>query len=377
MNTKNPLHQNDLTIPLINIFCKWITYYFLFLDCFLTISITYISEVCHKKRRGALLNGTQICFAMGAALIYVLNPITSWRSISIVFIIISLSGFLQTFFIPETKYWYLLRGNIDKAMTSLRWYQPDLPLSDADQILRTISQTIEDDSNAKSGGVLELLKNLSHWKYLKPALLGLLVTLLRCGNGRVVFTIYLIDIMRDLEITYDPNTLCTIFGIVEMVGPLLILAVIFKMRRKSVIYLSSAIILICLSVTIAHKFLCNSHMYVIPQWVVVACSYIYTIMVLSAYNTSMSIIVSEIQVAYYRAEITFLLFGIMCFFFWMYAFLYPYAEKLFPIEYILSYFTANIILALILIIFFFPETSRLEFYENSKITKKSRYTRFK
>ncbi len=281
-------------------------------------------------------------------------------------IAVAVSGFAQSFFIPETNYWHLLQNDKKRAIESVLWFQPNMNPADLDCKMNTIMQTIKDDPNAKSGHFGELIQNLRYRKYYKPVLLGFILTLFRGGNGRAIFGIYLVNIFEQLQVPYNVTVLCTIFGIVEMVGSIAVLVLIYKLNRKNVIYAASGILVTAGSILVLYKFLLNSDIEIIPNWLVVACVYTYTLISMSALSSSMTVILSEIQPAYYRAEMTSINSGTVYLFLALYSFLFPYVEKIVPIEYILIFFIVNVVLSVITIFIFFPETSKFEFFETKK-----------
>ncbi len=299
-------------------------------------------------------------------MVYLLNSFLNWRMIALTSVAIALCGFCQSFFIPETKYWYLLNDNRDGAVASLLWFQPKFTEDELEREIKSISQSIDEDPNAKSGHFVELIKNLRYKKYFRPVLLGFIVTFLRGSNGRVVFGIYLINIFKHLEIPYHETELGILFGIVEMIGSMAVLFFIYKYNRKIVIYVVSSIMFACITVTILYKFLHNCKIDVVPAWLVVCCIYIYTVLSSTAMNSSLAVISSEIQHAYYRAEVVAFNSGTIFFFFGLYTFLYPYIEKILAIEYIIMYFEIIVALTVVVIYFFFPETSKFEFFQNDK-----------
>ncbi len=307
-----------------------------------------------------------VLMASGSAVVYLLNGILSWRLVAMVAVAVAASGFAQSFFIPETKYWHLLQNNKERAIESIVWFQPNMNPADLDRKMNSILHSIEGDPNAKSGHFVELIQNLSYKKYYKPVLLGFILTFFRSGNGRVIFGIYLINILEELQVPYSSTKLSTIFGIVEMIGSVVVLVLIYKLNRKNVIYVASGIMVISGAVVVLGKFLRNSEIDIIPSWLVVACVYTYSLIGMSALASSLYVIISEIQHAYYRPEMTSFNTGTNCLFLSLYTFVFPYVKKIVPIEYILIFFIVNVVLSVIIIFIFFPETSKFEFFETQK-----------
>ncbi len=312
------------------------------------------------------MSSCSVFAASGGAAVYLLNGILSWRLIAMVSLAIAFSAFAQSFFIPETNYWHLLQNDKERAIESILWFQPNMNPADLDRKMNSILQSIKGDPNAKSGHFLELIQNLRYKKYYKPALLGFILTFFRSSNGRVIFGIYMINILEELRVPYNATKLGTIFGIVEMIGSVAVLVLIYKLNRKNVIYVASTILVISDAIVVLCKFLSNSKIEIIPSWVVVACVYTYSLISMSALSSSMHVILSEIQHAYYRPEMTSFNMGTNYLFLSLYSFVFPYVKKIVPIEYILIFFMINVVLSVIIIFIFFPETSKFEFFETKE-----------
>ncbi len=313
-----------------------------------------------------MANAAFLTVTFGYGTIYILASFVSWKIIAMIGAAIALSGFVQSFFIPESIYWYLLKKDLDNAKASLSWFRPNADQIEIDRTIESIYKIIEDDPSAKSGHFIELLKNLRYQKYAKPFLLGLILELFRASNGRAVYVTYLIEILQDLDISDDPKLLGYWFGIFDIAGSIIIVALIHRMNRKTVIYVSSLILIICLLLTLAYKSTFNTSDSV-PQWLVVAASFTFAITINAAYNSSVNVLIAEIQIAYYRLETTCFHNGFLYLVTCIFMYLFPPVTIKYSIESVISYFLGNLIVSLIIIHCFFPETKRFEFYETEKV----------
>lgn len=306
---------------------------------------------------------------LGGSLIFILNPYLHWRSMAAIAFVVSLTGLMQTFVLPESKYWYLLRGDKARAIRALKWYQPDCDKFETDRILCEISQTLRAARDKSTVGTSKFIKSvLTDWTYFKPILLGVAINLLRNGNGRAIFAVYFIDILHDLQIdsSVDADTLAYWYGIVSIASTVAILILIYKLSRKCVLYLSSTLIAASLLVVVARDpLLANFHL-VLPSSLLVVCVYTYMLLVTTSYNSTISIVVSEIQIATHRAQTIAFHTGISYLFHCLYVFGYPYALEVIPINYILLIFVGNVVIGVVVFYAFVPETSKFEFYENDK-----------
>lgn len=326
--------------------------------------MSYVSEICQKEHRSILLSTGYVCGSIGLSLNYILNSI-SWRMLVVIMLVICLSAFLQTFLIPESNYWYLLSGQMDKAKTSILWFEPTLTDEQLNQRIETILLANEEFKTKNKGQFAELIGNLGKKKFYKPLLLGMLINIFRSGDGRLVIGIYIETILKDINTPYDISTLIELFGWADILGSFIILLFVHRINRKTIIYISSMILIVSLGLVVAYKF-SQQWENSLPHWLPIISLYIYAMCVVTAYNSVISIIISEIQVPSLRPQMTLLQTGIGLIFYCSYAFIFPYAEKVVPIQYIFLSPMFNIFMTMIVVWILVPETSKLEFYENEK-----------
>lgn len=87
-----------------------------------TPTTLYITETSHKSRRGILISVLGLSISLGIALTYVIQYFSSWHTVALISLVVSVVGFIQTCFLKETKYWYLFKNNVQKAKESTKWY---------------------------------------------------------------------------------------------------------------------------------------------------------------------------------------------------------------------------------------------------------------
>lgn len=332
--------------------------------------MTYISEISRKEHRGSLLSSTFISTTFGLSLNYLLNSAVSWRMMAFIMLVITVSGFVQTFFIPESNYWYLLEGKEENAQESILWFEPALSAEEVNQRIEAILLANETFNFQKGDQFSRIIKSLRHEKFYKPVLTGILINVFRSGNGRVTVGVHLETVLNDLNTSYDVPHLIRWFGWADILGSFVILLFVHKIRRKTLIYASCTVLVLSLAIIVAFKFSQGVGDF-IPPWVPVISLYVYAMCVITTYNSVVTIIVSEIQVPIYRPQINLLQNSVVYLFCSLSTFIFPYVEKFLPIQYIFLWFIFNIVASLIVIRCTVPETSKIEFYENEKNTNKS------
>ncbi len=308
-----------------------------------------------------------LAIPLGQSIVPILDKFLTWRLISTTAVLVALSGFIQTFLLPETKYWYLLQRKTEKAETSELWFRPKSDTAKIREAIEKIEKIIENDSNAKTGHFMELIKNLRKMKYARPFFWGLILCVTRSSDGKGVFAVHLIQILRDLDIPYNLTFLDGWLGFFGELGNVIAFFLVYNLNRKTVIYISSFVLCVCCFVVLGYKILYNFDEKVLPPWVVVICVFAYMVVVDVAYNSSLSVLIAEIQVAYYRVEIVCFLNGLLYWLSGVYLYVFPYLQARLPIECLILFFLLNVVLSFTIVYFFFPETSDLEFYETDKM----------
>ncbi len=297
--------------------------------------------------------------SFGSTIIYCLYGYLKWRTIVFVSVAVALSSLLQSFLIPESNYWYLVTGDELGARKSLLWFQPYMTNSEMDQKIKDIADAM--DCSKKPGQFGKFVKDLRHSKYLKPLLLGLVINFFRGGEARAVFAVYFVKMVHHFDIPYDIKNLTATFGVINFMGTLIVLPIIHKFRRKVAIYLSSGFMVACMVTLIAYKILQMQNFN--APWIPLFCICFFKAVPSAAQSALLPTILSEIQMALYRAEATSIHNGTAYIFTCLYSYIFPFLEKIWPIEWIVALFAANIVLVVLVIAIFVPETSRMEHYK--------------
>ncbi len=331
----------------------------------MAVGSSYVSETCQVERRGILQSVDVLSSGTGGSICYILNLIMPWKRAALVMAGLCVSGLLQSFILPETKYWYMLKKNEKMAEESLLWFQPHLSQKDIDMQIRLMRESIEQDSKMTNKvSLMKFIKSLSHMRYLKPVLLGSFLFLLRSSCGRCVIVSYTVDVFEDLKTPYNAEFLAAGLGVIESAGCCCVLLLVPYVKRKTLFHLVSIIMAISLSVTIAYQFYVEySGASPIP-WLPVVGVYGYGMIVAGGYMSSITVISSEIQYPYFRAPamtfFTFLIVSTVL----IYTTIFPYVQETIPIHYIFMYFVIAIMVGNVVVWLAVPETSNKQFYEN-------------
>lgn len=321
------------------------------------LTVTYISETCDKNRRGVYLSLDFVFISTGYAVDYILHSYLPWRMICLIFIVIAILGLLFSSIMPETKYWYLLRGDWKNAEKSYLWFQPLATSKDVSQDLADIQSTIDEKTKITA---FSFFRDIRKKKYLKGLLLGLILYVLRVCAGRSVFVSYKDYIFEDLRAPYDIDHLVVHYALFDITGCIIVQYLVYKCNRKSLILCFSVIMIACLASAIIYLFLFTNQNPL--PWFPVGCVYIYALIVSTGYISTIGIMVSEIVYAEYRGPtMTLVTFGLFFTTFLLTRF-YPQYKALISIEYMFLFFILGICLCVFIVFTFVPETVRKEFY---------------
>lgn len=117
---------------------------------FSTIGI-YISELADVSVRGALNSTTMIFYSLGNIIVCSVGPFTSINVITLTAIAITASSALFFWFIPETPYYQVYKGQNDEALATLQWLRVNANKKDIEDELSKIQYNIEEEKKDKVG----------------------------------------------------------------------------------------------------------------------------------------------------------------------------------------------------------------------------------
>ncbi|XP_066584242.1 facilitated trehalose transporter Tret1-like isoform X2 [Prorops nasuta] len=195
----------------------------------------YLGETIQAEVRGTLglmptafgNTGILLCFAAGMYL--------DWRILALLGASLPIPFLALMFMIPETPRWYISKGKTKKARKSLQWLRGKE--TDITEELTMIEKMhVDSERNASQGALGELFKR----NHIKPLLisLGLMFFQQMSGINAVIF--YTVQIFRDAGSSVDENVSTIIVGVVNFISTFVAAAVIDKLGRKMLLYISGA-----------------------------------------------------------------------------------------------------------------------------------------
>ncbi|KOX76211.1 Facilitated trehalose transporter Tret1 [Melipona quadrifasciata] len=183
----------------------------------------YLGETIQPEVRGTLgllptafgNTGILICFVAGMYL--------NWRNLALLGASLPIPFMILMFMIPETPRWYISKGKAKRARKSLQWLRGKG--TDINDELSAVQKLhTESERNVSQGALMEVFKKSN----LKPVLISL----------GLMFFQQLSGINADAGSSIDENISTIIVGIVNFISTFVAAAVIDKLGRKMLLYIS-------------------------------------------------------------------------------------------------------------------------------------------
>ncbi|XP_001600172.1 facilitated trehalose transporter Tret1 [Nasonia vitripennis] len=212
----------------------------------------YLGETIQPEVRGSLGLLPTAFGNIGILVSYVVGMYLNWWKLALFGAILPLPFALLMVMIPETPRWYISKGKTKRARRSLQWLRGRS--ADVSDELTAIEKThVESERQATQGALTELFKGNN----FKPLLisLGLMFFQQMSGINAVIF--YTVMIFDAAETSMDANLCTIIVGIVNFASTFLATALIDRLGRKILLYMSSVSMIVSLVVLGAFFYIKN------------------------------------------------------------------------------------------------------------------------
>ncbi len=303
---------------------------------------------------------------MGTSSVYTLEYYLPWRRAVFFIVVFSILGIILLRNIPESKYWYILRNQKEQAKHSAAWFEnTSVVMKEVDIIyaFMKVGKAYMGEEQLNSSSLSwKTIKNLK----MKPFVLAVAVSVLRCGTGRILFTVYPVNLFADMHTPFNSFALGVWFGFLNFLccfGNIVIFSVIDKFNRKNFFYTLSAVMIASLAIIIAVESLSDSYFKPLPT-LRVFCIYVYLMIETTGYFCITTIMVTEIIPLMQRGVglcLVYLIANIMCA---VYIKCFPSFEKSFSFNTMCIFFLVNVVLIVIIVHKYFPETRGRMYFGN-------------
>ncbi|XP_041974757.1 facilitated trehalose transporter Tret1-like [Aricia agestis] len=200
----------------------------------------YLGEVIQPEVRGALGLLPTAFGNTGILLAYFIGYFLDWTHLAFFGAALSVPFFLLMLLTPETPRWYVTKDRVQDAHKSLQWLRGRN--NNIDKEMRDLTRTQTESNMAGSNGLRQLFSR----KYAPAILisLGLMIFQQFSGINAVIF--YAGNIFEMSGSTVDKNLCGIIIGVVNFISTFLATAIIDRLGRKMLLYISSVSMIVTL-----------------------------------------------------------------------------------------------------------------------------------
>ncbi|KAL7633872.1 UNVERIFIED_CONTAM: hypothetical protein RMT77_015833 [Armadillidium vulgare] len=191
----------------------------------------YTTETCQASLRGRLGSLSSLNMTIGILTAYLLSGFFAWRTSAFLLVIPAVVFFVNLYMVPESPYWYLLKGRFDEAtqsMTKLRGKKYD-----TDKEMKDMIKKISDIGTIS---YCELLKK----RTLLPLVIALFIQTIQQVSGANVIIMYSSTIYEKAESSIDAQMATIYTGIAQVIGTVISMFIIDKYGRRILLTVSAA-----------------------------------------------------------------------------------------------------------------------------------------
>ncbi|XP_047212022.1 solute carrier family 2, facilitated glucose transporter member 6-like [Girardinichthys multiradiatus] len=190
----------------------------------------YISEISHKKVRGALGSCPQITAVFGTLTLYALGLVVPWRWLAVAGSVPAVLMVILLAFMPSSPRRLLSLGQEQKAEKALRWLRGSNYNTNIE--LNAIQQSINTQVKITWSQLLTPI-------YYRPILISVGMRFLQQMTGITPVLVYLEPIFAKSNVALEPRYDAAIVGAVRLFSVAVAASLMDKAGRKALLYSSS------------------------------------------------------------------------------------------------------------------------------------------
>ncbi|KAG6461750.1 hypothetical protein O3G_MSEX012832 [Manduca sexta] len=211
---------------------------------YLTISVVIIIEYASPKYRGMFLTLKSACFFWGILFANTIGTFFHWKKIGMVGLGCSVYNLVSVFFWPESPYWLAGKGQIDECTKAHVWLKGRDEISDKE--LKSLINSCRHDRNTQPQNLYRRIrltvKEMLRKQFYKPVLFSVLLTSLYLLSGKLICTVYAIDIIKKMtnseSTAYTAMLILDAVTLISMYGGCLVVKVV---KRRVMLLTTSSI----------------------------------------------------------------------------------------------------------------------------------------
>uniref|UniRef100_A0A3Q3B1V4 Solute carrier family 2, facilitated glucose transporter member 8 n=1 Tax=Kryptolebias marmoratus TaxID=37003 RepID=A0A3Q3B1V4_KRYMA len=191
----------------------------------------YISEISHKKVRGALGSCPQITAVFGTLTLYALGLVVPWRWLAVAGAVPAVLMVILLTFMPSSPRRLLSLGREQHAEKNLRWLRGSQYDTQA-ELRNSPSDSINTQARITWA---QLAKPI----YYRPILISVGMRFLQQMTGITPILVYLEPIFAKSNVSLEPKFDAAIVGAVRLFSVIVAASLMDKAGRKALLYTSS------------------------------------------------------------------------------------------------------------------------------------------
>lgn len=233
----------------------------------------YVGETIQPEVRGALGLLPTAFGNIGILLAFFAGFFLNWSHLAYLGAALPVPVFLLMIIAPETPRWYVSKGRAEDARKALQWLRGKNV--DTEKEMRDLIRTQAESDLTKGSNTFGQLFSK---KYLPAVLisLGLMIFQQMSGINAVIF--YASELFLMAGSTLDKDMCSIIIGVVNFVSTFIATAIIDRLGRKILLYISSVSMIITLSVLGSYLFIRDMKVDVSSYgWLPLACLMLYVL----------------------------------------------------------------------------------------------------
>lgn len=201
----------------------------------------YLGETVQPEVRGTLGLLPTAFGNTGILLAYFIGSYLSWSELAFFGAALPVPFFLLMIIAPETPRWYVTKKRVEDAEKSLQYLRG----KNTDIVMEMRALTRSQAEAERTGG--NVFMQMLNRKYVPAILitLGLMLFQQLSGINAVIF--YAATIFKDAGGSIDENLSTTIIGVVNFVSTFIATAIVDRLGRKLLLYVSSVSMITTLS----------------------------------------------------------------------------------------------------------------------------------
>ncbi|CAG9854458.1 unnamed protein product [Phyllotreta striolata] len=214
-----------------------------------TVSLVYVSEISHPKLRSMLLSLNSVFVTFGILLTCLLGLWFTWRTMSFIFIIMTVFCSIAIWFIPESPYWLIVFKDDYRATTkSLSWIYGKNNLLHEHEF-RRILESKQQKPREKDDERSTLLKIKDDFKLYKsptvykPVIIMIAIFMFQQFSGAYAIIFYAVDIFRTIGGRFkrglDEYVALALLGIIRFVIAIVSAMISKKVGRRPLMFVSA------------------------------------------------------------------------------------------------------------------------------------------